>query len=129
MLSQVSSASVATLALVPMIGKELSGLVSWGERHRLLLARLSIVLVVTLVVDALGTVAIYFAERDAPNTEITSLGDALFFTTVQLLTVSSQIRNPFTTWGRVADVGLEIWGVLVVAGSTGAIAAFFLQAD
>ena len=108
---------------------ELARFVSWGERHRLLLARLSIVVLVTLVVDLLGTVAIYFAERDAPNTEITSFGDALFFTTVQLLTVSSQIRNPFTTWGRIVDVVLEMWGVLVVAGSTGAVAAFFLQAD
>ena len=81
----------------------------------------------TLVVDAIGTVLVYYAERGAPDSEITSLGDALFFTTVQLLTVSSQIRNPFTTWGRVVDVVLEIWGVLVVAGSTGAVAAFFLQ--
>jgi len=64
------------------------------------------------VVDVLGTVAIYYAERDVSNTEITSLGDALFFTTVQLLTVSSQIRNPFSTWGRIVDVGLELWGVL-----------------
>ena len=102
---------------------------TWGERHRLLIARLSLVALATLAVDAIGTVLIYFAERDAPRTEITSLGDALFFTTVQLLTVSSQIRNPFTTWGRVVDVGLEIWGVLVVAGSTGAAAAFFLQQD
>ena len=83
----------------------------------------------TLLVDAIGTVLIYYAERGAPDSEITSLGDALFFTTTQLLTVSSQIRNPFTTWGRVVDVGLEIWGALVVAGSTGAAAAFFLQAD
>jgi len=114
---------------VAAIIDELARFVSWGERHRLLLARLSIVVLVTLVVDLLGTVAIYFAERDAPNTEITSFGDALFFTTVQLLTVSSQIRNPFTTWGRIVDVVLEMWGVLVVAGSTGAVAAFFLQAD
>jgi ion channel len=114
---------------VAALGEELSRIASWGERHRLLLARLSIVFAATLVIDVLGTVAIYFSERHAPNTEITSLGDALFFTTVQLLTVSSQIRNPFTTWGRVFDVALEMWGVLVVAGSTGAIAAFFLQAD
>ncbi len=112
-----------------VIRRELSGFVSWEERHRRLLARLSIVLAATVVVDVLGTVAIYFAERHAPSTEITSFGDALFFTTVQLLTVSSQIRNPFTTWGRIVDVGLELWGVLFVAGSTGAIAAFFLQAD
>jgi hypothetical protein len=112
-----------------VIREELSRLMTWGERHRLLIARLSLVALLTLVIDAIGTVLIYLSERDAPHTEITSLGDALFFTTVQLLTVSSQIRNPFTTWGRVIDVGLEIWGVLVVAGSTGALAAFFLQQD
>lgn len=112
-----------------MIREELRRVASWGERHRLLIARLSIVAFATLVVDAIGTILVYFAERNAPDSEITSLGDALFFTTVQLLTVSSQIRNPFTTWGRVVDVFLEIWGVLVVAGSTGAAAAFFLQAD
>ena len=101
---------------------------TWGERHRLLIARLSFVALLTLVVDAIGTVLVYYAERGAPDSEITSLGDALFFTTTQLLTVSSQIRNPFTAWGRVVDVLLEIWGVLVVAGTTGAAAAVFLQA-
>jgi hypothetical protein len=112
-----------------VIREELGRFMSWGERHRLLMARLSIVALATLVVDAIGTVLVYYAERNAPNSEITSFGDALFFTTVQLLTVSSQIRNPFTTWGRVVDVFLEIWGVLVVAGSTGSAAAFLLQAD
>jgi hypothetical protein len=112
-----------------VIREEFRRAMTWGERHRLLIARLSVVAVATLVVDAIGTVAVYFAERHAPHSEVTTLGDALFFTTTQLLTVSSQIRNPFTTWGRVVDVGLEIWGVLVVAGSTGAVAAFFLQVD
>ena len=112
-----------------VIREELRLIASWGERHRLLIARLALVALATLVVDAVGTILIYLAERNAPHSEITSIGDALFFTTTQLLTVSSQIRNPFTTWGRLVDVGLEIWGVLVVAGSTGAAAAFFLQAD
>jgi hypothetical protein len=112
-----------------VIRQELRLIASWGDRHRLLIARLSVVAVATLAIDAIGTVAVYFAERHAPHSEVTTLGDALFFTTTQLLTVSSQIRNPFTTWGRVVDVGLEIWGVLVVAGSTGAVAAFFLQVD
>ena len=112
-----------------MIRDEFRRLSSWGDRHRQLIARLSIVALATLVVDAIGTILIYFTERHAARSEITSLGDALFFSTVQLLTVSSQIRNPFTPWGRVVDVFLEIWGVLVVAGSTGALAAFFLQQD
>ena len=102
---------------------------SWEERHRRLMARLMFVVVATIVIDAVGTVAIYFAERHASGTEVKSFGDALFFTTVQLLTVSSQIRNPLTSWGRVIDVALELWAVIVVAGSAGAIAAFFQSSD
>ena len=58
-----------------------------------------------------------------------TIGQALFFSTVQLLTVSSQLRNPVTPLGRVVDVGLQLWAVVVVAGSAGAIAAFFQTAD
>jgi hypothetical protein len=104
-------------------------LLAYEERHRRLLGRLGMVLVATALVDLLGTVATYFLERHAKGTEIHGVGDALFFTTVQLLTVSSQIRNPLTAGGRVVDVVLEIWGVIVVAGSAGAIAAFFQSAD
>ena len=112
-----------------MIREELSRLATWEERHRRLLARLLLVLLVTALIDALGTVAMYFLERHAAHTEISSVGDALFFTTVQLLTVSSQIKNPLTPAGRVVDVVLEIWAVIVVAGSAGAIASFFQSAD
>ena len=108
-----------------LLTAELDRVMSWEERHRRLAARLLIVLLSTLVVDALGAVAIYFSERHAHGTQIRSFGAALFFTTVQLLTVSSQIQNPFTPTGRVVDVLLEIWAVIVVAGSAGAIATFF----
>ena len=111
-----------------MIYEELRRIASWEERHRRLLARLAIVVAATIVIDAVGSVLVYFLERRADGTEITSFGDALFFTTVQLLTVSSQIRNPLTPWGRVVDVGLEVWAVIVVAGSAGAVAAFFSEA-
>ena len=111
------------------IGEELGRLWQFEERHRRLLARLALVVAATVMVDIAGTVAIYFLERHAKGTEIKSVGDALFFTTVQLLTVSSQIKNPLTGWGRVVDVGLELWAVVVVAGSAGAIAAFFQKGD
>jgi hypothetical protein len=104
-------------------------LMTYEQRHSRLLGRLGLVVVLTAIVDVFGTVAIYFAERHADGTEITSMGDALFFTTVQLLTVSSQLRNPFTTMGRVVDVLLELWAVIVVAGAAGAIADFFHSAD
>jgi voltage-gated potassium channel len=111
------------------VREQLRTIFSWEAHHRRLVARLLAVVLLTLVVDAIGSVVIFFAERHARGTEITTFGDAAFFTTVQLLTVSSQLPNPFTVIGRVVDILLELWAVLVVAGSAGAIAAFFQNAD
>jgi len=107
--------------------KEAQMLAVWSARHRRLVGRVGLVLLATLVVDVLGTLAMYFAEHGskAATNQIHSIGDALFFSTVQILTVSSQMPNPVTSAGRVVDVLLEIWAVLVVAGSAGAIASFF----
>ncbi len=111
-----------------MIRTELGGLLQWQDHHRRLIARLAIVGIATLVIDAVCSVLVFLFERHARGTEIRSFGDAVFFTTVQLLTVSSQIKNPLTTAGRIVDVVLEIWAVIVVAGSAGAVADFFSDA-
>lgn len=107
-----------------MVGAEAGRLTQWRERHRRLAARLILILIATLVVDLIGTALIYSLERSASGTDIHNVFDAFFFTTVQLLTVSSQIRNPLTTGGRIVDIGLEIWAVLVVAGAAGVFATF-----
>jgi hypothetical protein len=112
-----------------LLAAEIDRLTRWEERHRRLVARMLIVLLTTVAVDAAGSIAIYFTERHAHATQIKSFGDALFFTTVQLLTVSSQLKNPLTAGGRVVDVLLELWAVVVVAGSAGAIASFFQSGD
>jgi hypothetical protein len=112
-----------------MLREELRELVRWEDRHQRLIARLLIVLLATFAIDVVGTLLIWVTEKGGSGTEIHSVGDAFFFTTVQLLTVSSQIKNPLTTTGRVVDVGLELWAVIVVAGSAGAIAAFFQSAN
>ncbi|TML11189.1 MAG: hypothetical protein E6G31_11785 [Actinobacteria bacterium] len=112
-----------------VLREELQSLRGWQSHHRRLVARLLFILIATLALDAVCTVLIYFAERNAQDTDIHSWRDALFFTTVQLLTVSSQIKNPLTGSGRIVDVVLEIWAVLVVAGSAGAFAAFLQDAD
>ncbi len=111
-----------------MMREELGGLLQWEDHHRRLIARLAIVGIATLVIDAVCSVLVFLFERHARGTEIRSFGDAVFFTTVQLLTVSSQIKNPLTTAGRIVDVVLEIWAVIVVAGSAGAVADFFSDA-
>ncbi len=112
-----------------MVTEELRRLSTWGERHRRLLARLTIALVLTLLVDAIGAALVWYFEHDVKGGDINGFGDAAFFSTVQLLTVSSQIKNPLTAGGRVVDVFLEIWALFVVTTIAGSFAAFFGAGD
>lgn len=112
-----------------MIVDELGRLANWSERHRRLLARILLALALTAIVDVAGAVLIWALERHANGSEIHGIGDAFFFSTVQLLTVSSQIKNPVTAAGKVVDVGLEIWALFVVTAVAGSFAAFFGSAD
>jgi voltage-gated potassium channel len=112
-----------------VVREELERLMGWEERHRRLVSRLAIALGLTLVVDVIGAVLVWRLERHAHGTEIHGLGDAFFFATVQLLTISSQIKNPLTAAGRVVDVALEVWGIAVVAAMAGSFSAFFVGGD
>jgi hypothetical protein len=113
----------------PVIREELRRLSTWGERHRRLLARLTLALVLTLLVDLIGAVLAWYFEHGVKRGDIHGFGDAAFFSTVQLLTVSSQIKNPLTVGGRIVDVLLEIWALFVVTAVAGSFAAFFGSAD
>ena len=112
-----------------MIGDELRRLFTWQERHRRLLARLLIAFVLTLFVDLVGAVLTYVFEKHVKSGDIHGFADAVFFSTVQLLTISSQIKNPLTSAGRVVDVLLEAWAIFVVTGVAGSFAAFFSSGD
>ncbi len=109
--------------------EEIRRLLDWEERHRRLVARVLVALGLTLVVDLVGALLILHFERGVAGGKIEGFDDALFFATVQLLTVSSQIPNPLTGAGRIVDVFLELWAIVVVAGIAGSFAAFFLSAD
>ena len=93
--------------------------------HRHLRSRLIFVLGATVVLDSVASVLIFLFERHAPGTEITNLGDALFWTSTQLLTVSSQLPNPISTPARVLDVFLQAYAISVVAVLAGSFGAFF----
>jgi hypothetical protein len=93
--------------------------------HEHLRSRLLFILVVTLVVDAVASVLILGFERHAPGTEITNLGDSVFWTSTQLLTVSSQLPNPISTPARVLDVFLQAYAISIVAIAAGSFGAFF----
>jgi len=112
-----------------LLGEEVSRLTTVEERHRRLAARLLLVILSTVLIVLLGSVGTFFAERHATGTQIHTLGQAAFFTSTQILTVSSSMKNPLTPAGRVIDVLLEAWAVVVVAGSAGAIASFLQTGD
>jgi hypothetical protein len=114
---------------VSALGEELRRLAAYEERHRRLMSRLVLLLIATVILDVGAATLMFLLERHARGSEIATPGQALFFTTVQLLTVSSQIKNPLTPAGRIVDVLLELWAVTAVAGSAGAIASFFQSGD
>jgi hypothetical protein len=72
-----------------VIREELSRLFTPEERHRRLFARLLIAFGLSFVVFAVGTVLIWVFESGQKGGSIHGFGDAAFFCSVQLLTVSS----------------------------------------
>jgi len=112
-----------------MLRAELSRLTTVAERHRRLAARLVLALVMTLAVFIAGTLLIWTVETGQHGSQIHGIGDAAFFTAVQLLTVSSSIPNPVTSAGKVIDVLLEGWAIFVVTAVAGSFATFFSSGD
>ena len=97
------------------------------ERHGKLRRRLGEALVLVGVVDVFGTLAMWLLEDDVRRSQIHGPFDAFFFSTVQLLTVSSQMPNPVTTGGRIVDIVLEFTALGLVSGIAGVFASFFLD--
>jgi hypothetical protein len=112
-----------------MVREELKRLFTWQERHRRLAARLIIAVGLTVAVLAVGSVLIWIFESGKKGGEINGFGDAVFFTGVQLLSVSSSLTNPVTAVGKVIDVVLEGWAIFVVTAVAGSFASFFSSGD
>lgn len=112
--------------LLRTAAREVAGVVrAASPTHQHLRERLAVLLMTTIAVDLIASLAILHFERDAPRTGITNFGDALFWTSTQLLTVSSQLPNPITTPARVIDIFLQMWAISVVAMLAGSFGAFF----
>jgi hypothetical protein len=93
--------------------------------HSHLRSRLAALTIASIALDLVASVLVFLFERHAPGTQITTLGDALFWTSTQLLTVSSQLPNPISTPGRVLDVFLQAYAISAVAIVAGSFSAFF----
>ena len=112
-----------------MIREELLRLFTVGERHRRLFARLLIAFGLSTVVFVVGTVLIWVFESGQKGGNINGFGDAAFFCSVQLLSVSSSMTNPVTSLGKIVDVGLEAWAIFVITAVAGSFATFFSSGD
>ena len=92
--------------------------------HRRLRDHVLAIVMATLGVDALCTLLAFLLERGAQQSEVKTIGSAAFWATTQLLTVSSQLKNPISTGGRLLDVFMEIWAITVIAALAGALGSF-----
>ncbi len=95
--------------------------------HSRLRDRLVGIALVTIGVDLVCAVLAFVFEHHGKQTQILSFGSALFWTSTQLLTVSSSVQNPVSTPGRVLDVAMEVYAITVVASLAGAMGAFMVK--
>lgn len=95
--------------------------------HRRFRSRIVLLLIVSVAVDAVASVLILLFERNEPGTGITNFGDSVYWTTTQLLTVSSQLPNPLSTPARVLDVFLQAFAISAVAFMAGSFGSFFVH--
>jgi hypothetical protein len=91
--------------------------------HRHLRERVVAIGAFTVLADAGGTLLIWLFERGDGG--IHNVWDSFFWTTTQLLTVSSQLPNPVTVGGRLVDLVLQVLAISVVASLAGSFGAFF----
>ena len=92
--------------------------------HRRLRDAVVAIALTTVGVDLLCAIAGFLLERHARQTDIHTFASAAFWTTTQLLTVSSQIANPISAGGRILDIFMEIYAITVIATLAGALGSF-----
>ena len=95
--------------------------------HGRLRDRLVAIALATAGFDMLCAVLAFLFEHHQKQTQIQSLGSALFWTTTQMLTVSSNIQNPISFPGRVLDIVMEIYAITVIGSLAGALGAFLVK--
>ncbi|WP_216652055.1 potassium channel family protein [Nocardioides sp. zg-1308] len=76
---------------------------------------------------SLGALAVLDAERDAPDANITTAGDALWWACTTVTTVGYGDHFPVTTQGRFIAVGLMLVGIALVGSLTAVIATWLIE--
>lgn len=74
-----------------------------------------------------GSLAVLSVEREAPDGNIRSLGDAVWWSFTTMTTVGYGDHSPTTGLGRVLAVGLMLSGIALLGVVTANIAAWFIS--
>jgi hypothetical protein len=90
--------------------------------NELLVARVTALAMVTVILVLAGAFVFYRLERNAPGTDVTTYGDALFWTSSQITTISSSLANPISPGGRILAVLIDLASFAVVSLLFGSIA-------
>ena len=73
-----------------------------------------------------GSLAVLSVERDAPDGNIRTLGDAVWWSFTTMTTVGYGDHAPTTGLGRMLAVGLMLSGIALLGVVTANIAAWFI---
>ncbi len=95
--------------------------------HGRLRDRVVAIAVATAGFDLICAVLAFLFEHHQKQTQIETYGSALFWTTTQMLTVSSSIQNPISLPGRILDIVMEIYAITVIGSLAGALGAFLIK--
>lgn len=82
----------------------------------------------TLLLVFSGSLAVLSAERGAPGSNITSFGDAVWWSVVTISTVGYGDYYPVTVTGRLVAVVLMLGGIALLSSVTAGLASFIVSA-
>ncbi len=81
----------------------------------------------TTLLTAVASLAMLDAERNAPDANITTVGDAVWWGVTTITTVGYGDRYPTTTEGRVVAFGLMLGGIALLGVVTATLASWIID--
>jgi hypothetical protein len=94
--------------------------------HRHLRNRLLALFVVTVVMTLIFALGMYLIEHNARGADIHSYATAVYWSTAQLLTYGSSLSDPVTHGGRILEIMMDVYGLVVIGTLTASIGAYFI---
>jgi hypothetical protein len=95
--------------------------------HARLRDRLVGIAVATVMLDLICSLLAFVFEHHQRGSQIHTFGSAIFWTTTQLLTVSSNLSDPISAPARILDVFMEIYAITVIGSLAAALGAFLIK--